>query len=45
MYVQVPLDESSLFFIVASDGIWEFISSEEAVTIVSSVSEGLGFRV
>ncbi|CDJ66493.1 hypothetical protein, conserved, partial [Eimeria necatrix] len=36
----IPLDENSLFFIVASDGVWEFISSEEAVSIVSSYVTG-----
>ncbi|OEH75014.1 protein phosphatase [Cyclospora cayetanensis] len=38
--VQVPLDENSLFFIVASDGVWEFISSEEAVSIVARYVTG-----
>ncbi|KAL8433893.1 hypothetical protein ACSSS7_003554 [Eimeria intestinalis] len=38
--VQVPLDSDSLFFIVASDGVWEFITSEEAVKIVSRYVTG-----
>jgi serine/threonine protein phosphatase PrpC len=39
---QFELDKSDRFMILASDGVWEFITSEEAVEIVRSVMETYG---
>lgn len=39
---EVDLDERHPFFVVASDGVFEFMSSQDVVDVVSSKPEGLG---
>ena len=34
-FFELELDSSDKFFIMASDGLWEFISNDEAVKLVA----------
>ena len=34
--IQMPIEDRHLAIIIASDGVWEFISSQEAVDLVQN---------
>ena len=43
--VEYKIDKSSKYFVIASDGIWEFISNEECMKIANQYylrNDGLG---
>ena len=38
---EIPLTEQDLFLLICSDGVWEFISSEEAVAEIAKYNKNL----